>query len=225
MRQLLVAFVAAAALVASQNSAQAVFEKVIIDNFDLPQSPPGSLQVSAPDPGTDQALSGVLASNRNLTAANGAMTAGGPIMPPNAGELQLNIQSGQQAVLTLALAPANQMFPVFDPLIFLTDVAGASGSMIVEAFFGGTSLGTHFVAAGNAQDLSWFVSPLVAQAGADELSFVFTAGEIGFFGGSVQDVVANPEPATMALMGLGVLGGAIGYRRRRKDDAVAPVEA
>src|SRR5690606_32362838 len=120
---------------------------------------------------------------------------------------------------------SNMMFPVANPLIFLTDVAGASGSMMVEAFFGATSLGTRSVVAGPAQDLSWFVSPTDAMTGADELRFEFTAGAGGFFGGSAQDVVANPEPATMALMGLGVLGGAIGYRRRRKDDEVVPVEA
>lgn len=224
MKKLLSLSVVAILVAASQNSAQAVLVNVLIDNFDAPAAP---LQASAPGGATLMPLApGVIADSRTLTgaAAPPALTAGST-GGPGTGDMEVNLAANTSATLSYALSGANMMFAVANPTIFLTDVSGAFGSMTVEAFFGMTSLGTRNVAAGPVQDLMWVVQPGDAALGTNQLSFVFTSGEGGFFGGTTRNVVANPEPATMALMGLGVLGGAIGYRRRRKDSEVVPSSA
>jgi hypothetical protein len=234
MRQLLVAFVAAAALFASQNSAEAVFEKVIIDDFTDPLA-----QNHSGTPGTpnswDTRASGLTSGNvqtistgtdvaedRGLSAANpptivaGNNLLGITYVNPNA---QAGIDwdvNGYDFVneLSIVIAGITSSLP-FNSMVAVTlwqdDVAVDSTNVSF--------------APGQTRDIL-----LTAVAGPTTymgLTFQNLTNNDGLFlaNYSIDKVVANPEPATMALMGLGVLGGAMGYRRRRKDDEVAPVEA
>lgn len=211
MTRLLIACVATAAAFGLQNRAEAILVNVLVDDFSVPVPQ----QISAPG-GTMEALPmSVMATQRTLDASIGALAAGN-------GNLNLTMLPGSVGTMTLLLSDA--AFAATNPVLHLTGFSGV-GQVAVEAFYGASSLGT--VAYSTPQgvtDLSWFI-PGAPPAPEGQIAFVFTAGGAGFFGGSADSVVANPEPATMALMGLGVLGGAIGYRRRRRDDEVVPTTA
>lgn len=222
MRQLLVAFVAAAALVASQNSAEAVFVKVLIDDFTRPLAGDDGGTPDTSNNGEEQPLgppNSDVATNRALGPDDQPI---GLTVPVGGGsllgiELDPAYPSGWRIDYTLAASAAS--FLATDPVVFLTGVTG-TGDMTVAMLVDGNLYDTA-VFSGDG-DLS-FYNATAAMNPYDVISFVFTT-ENGF-SGTAESVVANPEPATMALMGLGVLGGAIGYRRRRKDDEVAPVDA
>jgi hypothetical protein len=227
MRQFFVGLVAAAALVASQNSAQAVLVKVLIDDFD---APPASTHGSTPGGTPFSPLTGSsLAETRTLygRAVDGLVPAA---LTAGSGELNIALAANESATLRydFADAPGKGLYDEFaDPVLILTGLTMTSGSPLSSLMisvvdnFGFYTSGTYFASQGTT-DFSlagpFPISPV------SFLEFTFTAGAEGFIG-ETQGVVANPEPATMALMGLGVVGGAIGYRRRRKEDEVAPSEA
>jgi hypothetical protein len=216
MRQLLVALVATAALFASQNSAQAVFVKFMIDDFEVPEG-----EADTSSDGDTEPLSPPNSDVATLRTLGPADQIGGLTVPTggNGDRLNININSSNVWRIDYDLAMASMGFLQSAPLVIMTDVMG-TGTMTVEMLVDGNPYDTA-VFSGNG-NLS-FYNPLAALGSYSEISFLFSTETT--FSGSADDIVANPEPATMALMGLGVLGGAIGYRRRRKDDAVAPVEA
>jgi hypothetical protein len=224
MRQLLVALVATAALVASQNSAEAVFEKTIIDNFTLPGG--GSADTSLDNDTEDVSSVSDVATMRTLGVNTGGLT-----VPVGVGGDRLSISQAAGVVTEIAYTLSNATFLAVDPVVYLTDVIRTSGAgdLIVRMYVNtGMSeslydTATYSGAAGGSQDLQ-FVNLGLSGGTYASIRFEFEPTG-GNWSGTADNLVANPEPATMALMGLGVLGGAIGYRRRRKDDAVAPVEA
>jgi hypothetical protein len=233
MRQILVALVAAAALVASQNSAQAVFEKVVIDNFTDPATIPGA-QKSTPGGNTYGPLNSSasdVAPMRTLDGrAEGGLTPAALVA--GAGSLQIALNPGESAYLIYTQI-ADAALLANNPVLFLTSLTSSQGtavgaSLLIEAFYDGNPFGSPviYVAGSGAQDIQF--ADLNAGMITSDLTFRFTGDPLGtddVFAGTLNNVVANPEPATMALMGLGVLGGAIGYRRRRKEDETAPAEA
>src|SRR5690606_8932180 len=112
MRQLLVAFVAAAALVASQNSAQAVFVQEVIDDFVIPGPPPqtsstpiGTLEnLSAPSIADSRTLTGRAPGTNGVTDP-GALTVGSPAM--GSPFLSLSLDPGESAEMAYAFAPGS----------------------------------------------------------------------------------------------------------------------
>jgi hypothetical protein len=234
MRQLLVALVATAALVASQNSAEAVFEKVIIDDFTDPltqnhSGTPGTpnswdTRASGSTSGNPQSIStGTdVAEDRGLSAAN----------PPTivAGNDLLSITYVNQN----AQAGIDWDVNGYDFVNELNIViAGITSSLPFNSMLGITlwqdnvAVDSTIVAFSPGQTRNISLTAIAGPTTYMGLTFQNLTDNDGLFlaNYSIDKVVANPEPATMALMGLGVLGGAIGYRRRRKDDEVVPVEA
>jgi hypothetical protein len=232
MRQIFVALVAAAALIASQNSAQAVFEKVVIDNFTDPATIPAAQKstIGAPAYGPLNGSASDIAPMRTLEGrAEGGLTPAALVA--GAGSLQIALNPDEPAYLIYTQI-ADAALLANNPVLFLTSLVSSQGtaagaSLLIEAFYDGIEFGSPviYVAGSGAQDINF--TDLSAGMITSNLTFRFTGDPLGTgdtFSGTLNNVVANPEPATMALMGLGVLGGAIGYRRRRKDDGGAPAD-
>lgn len=237
MKRILIVAVAIAATAGMQSTADAVLVKVLIDDFDVP---PAATQASTPGGTTvgPPLGPGGIATSRTLTGRApgtdgvfdpGALVAG-------AGELAIALGPGETALMELAIDPSGAAFEFLNPhIIFTALTASAFVSPTanlritilddVDIMMATVYDSKIFVASSGPRDVG-FLNPIPNLT--SKLYVVFEGdpnmtGEV--FRGTTASLVANPEPATMALIGLGVLGGALGYRRRRKDDEVIPASA
>jgi hypothetical protein len=224
---------AAAVLVAFQNPASAVFEKVLIDDFSNPTAATHSGTPGSPDPWSTRASGGMsgtvynlssgmnpgtdIALDRGLSANPGAamptaMVAGSGMLSATftaTGQmtgLDWNVNGYDFANLSIVLSGLTNNLP-FNTLLGIT------------LFQDGVAVDSTTVSFTGLQSQDVFLTP--TSGATDFLGLQFeNLTSTGFAVYSLDEVAATPEPATMALIGIGVLGGAIGYRRRRSEDDV-----
>lgn len=234
MKRLLLSLAAGLIVACSSSQAHAVLVKVLIDDFADPLTPShtsanGTSRAVSPPLGVGGSVLGIsggtdVASDRGLYGR--PPLDGGPFDPgalrAGGGNIDMALGAGETAVMDWNVGGYDF---VDDPVIVLAGLSnvGLTTAMLTVALWqdGAMQGSTNVVLdPGEIRDVS-----LLAAAGpTDFLGLTITNNSDGVFFGAAEQVVANPEPATMALIGVGVLGGAIGYRRRRKEDEVAPVE-
>lgn len=209
MTRAAIALVAVLALFATAGEVRAEF---VIDTFDVPASPP------APTPHTSSLGGTALAIGGGITRT---LTGFGPPLANLSvanGTLSVLLFPGEIATLAWTGLPmVDFSLPTQNVLGFVGFAHGGGGFPVipVDVFVNGVF---HTTTSWTAGGISSVPLPAVL---ATSLALVFTNTDLFFpFTGTGSAVVANPEPATMALLGIGMIGGGLFYRRRRRSQTV-----
>jgi hypothetical protein len=222
----------AAVIATSQSPVLAVFE-VTIDEFTNPTTATHSGTPGSPDPWSTRASGGMSGTVYNLSSG---MNPGSDIaldrgLSADPGAQTPNAIVAGGGMLTTTFLATGQMTGLdwnvngFDFGNLAIVLSGLTNSLPFNAMLGitlfqdGVAVDSTTLSFTGLQSQDVFLTPIAGPTQFLGLQFE-NLTESGFAMYSLDRVAATPEPATMALIGLGVLGGAIGYRRRRSDDDV-----
>lgn len=221
----------AAALATGAAAAQAVV--LILDDFDQPV--PGQLAVDNSGLGVSvsHANPSALASNRTLTHTlisiigqnpplggfPGSIAGAGGLPNSPAGKLNISNASQYDATVKvewtlnsiIAGAPAAFSFDVET-----NDLGTGVGANTVEGFFNGVSMGSfNLPPAGNSFQFNLTAAQILALATAGQtFGMVFNGAPA--WDVTIDNIVLNtPEPASLALAGLALIGAGVASRRRK----------
>lgn len=222
----------AAVLAASQNEACAVFETVVVDDFSNPTTPTHSGTTGTPNAWSTRASGGTSGTLHNLSGMNpGSDIALDRGLSANPGAEMPTAMVAGGGMLNMTYTASGQMTGMdwdvngFDfgnlglVLSGLTNSLPFNSMLGITLFQDGVAVDSTTVSFTGLQSQDISLTPVAGPTDFLGLQFENLTAS-GFSQYSLNQVAATPEPATMALIGIGVLGGAIGYRRRRRDDDV-----
>jgi hypothetical protein len=227
-----IALAVAAVVATSQSPAFAVFE-VTVDDFSNPTTATHSGTPGSPNPWSTRASGGMSGTVYNLSSA---MNPGSDIaldrgLSANPGAETPTAMVAGGGMLGMTYLASGQMTGLdwningYDFANMSIVLAGLTNSLPFNAMLGitlfqdGVAVDSTTVSFTALQTQDVFLTPTSGPTNFLGLQFENLTPS-GFAMYSLDEVAATPEPATMALIGIGVLGGAIGYRRRRSDDEV-----